>query len=785
VLVAICEVNYNGSPTPFPTITVTDTAGGTWTPVPGATLSVFADGTLASMLWRPVPTAPGSITATMHRGSDATAAMLAMAVRVCNGANLSNPVGASNTASGTSSGSSLTIAASITPQQVGSLVYAAGMHADTNADTVSGVTAILGQADTPDGGYIAIGKTGPTVSLATLTPGWTATPTSGDGWMAATLEIVPASVSAPSSPPRLIAPGWQAPSRLAPTLPPPPALPSVTITPTAGLSGAGQLGATGTDVKQPTAGLFGQGNLTAFGETTGAQLFGQGQLGATGVDVKHAAVTMAGAGSLAATETMASLDGEGFLGAAGAFTTTVVMAGTGTLGITGWTHGYAVVMAGAGSLGAYEQVQYSALFGQGNLGITGEGLGYVAGLFGQGSLSIPQVAGGLVNGVGGAGTPLALPGSSQVAVAPPGSSNWQWVGTIGQVTALTYSYVCPGGCDKMSLTLMVPASYRNQMFSPGWQVKITRGGHQVWEGKLDEPQSSPSGWTLTAVGTGNRGADFTAFYSPGDTWPTGVPDDIINRAISRGLPWINPGLAGNPNASQFWMGQQFDPGSQNVAAFLSLLCTRGGLTWYVNSQPGGYPGSDLNIFPLPTTVNRLLVCTTPVSRTLGGDINYIVIKYQATADNTTASPPVAATYNYVAALNQQSINTHQEMETYIDLSDVGVQTSTQAQAIGNYVLQIYQRASFAGPFHASYGQLLTTGGQPIDPGTDQAGTVVQLILTDFGYGGEVTPQFPISFIVGAYEWDDFAQVATVTPYQNVDQSLTGLLSLENTLLKPI
>ena len=57
-------------------------------------------------------------------------------------------------------------------------------------------------------------------------------------------------------------------------------------------------------------------------------------------------------------------------------------------------------------------------------------------------------------------------------------------------------------------------------------------------------------------------------------------------------------------------------------------------------------------------------------------------------------------------------------------------------------MQIYTRASFAGPFTASRGQLMTSGGAPIDPGTDQAGTVCQLILTDYAYGGEVTPQLP-------------------------------------------
>jgi hypothetical protein len=424
--------------------------------------------------------------------------------------------------------------------------------------------------------------------------------------------------------------------------------------------------------------------------------------------------------------------------------------------------------------------QTGELDGSGSLG-TAVKLGLTAGLSGVGSFSVPQATGGLVAGVGGVTGPQALPGSSMVAVAPPNSSNWTLLETLGQKTALAYGYVCPGGCDKMNTTIQVPASYRTQLFNPGWQVKVMRGGHQVWYGKLDEPQYSPGqGWNLTATGAGNLGQDYAAVYT--STWPGSQPDQSINNAVSRGMPWANPGWNGASFASQYWFGQAVDSGAQTVTALLTLICTRGGLTWYVNSQPGGLIGNSLAIFPLPTVPNRTLIVTDPVARTLGGDINTIFIRYQSAADNTTTG--AAATFALTSVQNAASVAAHGVIETYIDLADVGTQTAGQAQAVGNFVLQIYQRASFAGPFTASYGQLLNPGGTPIDPGTDQAGTMVNLILTDFGYGGEIVPG-PINFIVGAYSWDDFAQVATITPYQNVDQSLTGLLSLRNSELVPI
>jgi len=568
--------------------------------------------------------------------------------------------------------------------------------------------------------------------------------------------------------------GWESPH---------PSQPSVYFD-SIGLASAGYLGPAPTTVSG-AAGLAGSGSMGAawqFEET--AALSGSGTLGGAGVAALLAGAALTGSGAMTA------------LGTGGNVASVTALSGAGSLSGTGQVWLFQAGMSGAGSMtvvGGATYLQYATLSGTGLLsagtltvklsgvgilGVSGEALGFAIGLSGLGALSVPQVIGGLVSGVGGAAAPQALPGSSQVSVAPPGSANWQWIGTLGQVTALSYGYICPGGCDQMTMTVMVPAAYRTQLFNPGWQVRITRGGHQVWDGKLDEPVPSAGGWTLTAVGTGNLGTNFLANYT--DAWPGGEPDESVNNAISRGLPWVNPGI-GSP--SGMWLGQEVDTGAQTVTALLTLVCTRGGLTWYVNSQPGGVIGDNLSVFTLPATPTRLLVCTTPVARTLGGDINTIFIKYMTAADNATSG--AAAAYSLTSVQNAQDVAAHQATETYIDLSDVGVMSQAAAQAVGSSVLQIYQRASFAGPFTAAYGQLLTTGGQAIDPGTDQAGTVVQLILTDFGYGGEVTPQFPVTFVVGAYSWDDFAQVATITPYQNVDQSLTGMLSMDNTVMTPI
>jgi hypothetical protein len=532
------------------------------------------------------------------------------------------------------------------------------------------------------------------------------------------------------------------------------------------------------------AGAAGQIVLTYTATTTisgTATLSGSGSLSGAGVFAGHAALS--GSGTLGAGYSVLqqpfTLSGTGTLSGSGNTGTGALLSGSGTLtagrAVT-WAQGAALSGTGTLSVGYYQ----GALSGTGTLGISGVRLSYPLALSGTGTLAVLQVLGGLVSASAGVAAPYAYPGTSQVAVAPPGSTAWAYLGSLGVVTALTYSFTCPGGCDAMTCTIMVPAAYRTQLFNPGWQVRITRGGHQVWDGKLDDPVPTSGGWNLTAVGAGNRGTDFLAVYT--DTWPTGQPDESVNGAISRGLGWANPGV-GTPSGA--WYGQTVDSGAQTITALLNLICTRGGLTWMVNSQPGGVPGDDLSVFPLPSVVNRLLVCTTPVARTLGGDVNTIYIRYEISADTTSGTTSVPAVYGVTVAQNAASVAAHGEMETYIDLSDVGVMTAGAAQAVGNQVLAIYQRASFAGPFTGSYGQLLTTGGTPIDPGTDQAGTYIRPILTDYAYGGEVTPQFPVEFITGAYSWDDFAQQFSATPYVAVDASLQGLLSLANTEMTPI
>ena len=179
----------------------------------------------------------------------------------------------------------------------------------------------------------------------------------------------------------------------------------------------------------------------------------------------------------------------------------------------------------------------------------------------------------------------------------------------------------------------------------------------------------------------------------------------------------------------------------------------------------------LSVTPIPSTVNRLLVSTTPVARTIASDITTVWLKYTASDDGQGNT-----TYNLTDSFSQDDINRHGPTEIYSDISNAGVMSGSSAQAVGTDILARYQRAAFAGPFTVRYGQYLTTGGTPVDLGCESAGTVARLLVSDAPFGGEQVTGL-IEFCVGNYVYDDDSATAQITPMQSARSDFSSLLSL--------
>src|ERR1700693_6096537 len=95
----------------------------------------------------------------------------------------------------------------------------------------------------------------------------------------------------------------------------------------------------------------------------------------------------------------------------------------------------------------------------------------------------------------------------------PDGSDIRWLGSLGNVTNLTYSYTLPGGASAMSCLLQVEPNIRTTSLNPGRKVKIYRGVGCIWKGKLAEPQPSATGWAITAAGNGTLGNNFVCHYT--------------------------------------------------------------------------------------------------------------------------------------------------------------------------------------------------------------------------------------------------------------------------------
>lgn len=401
----------------------------------------------------------------------------------------------------------------------------------------------------------------------------------------------------------------------------------------------------------------------------------------------------------------------------------------------------------------------------------------------------------------------------------PKPFNPKYLGQIGHVSGVNYTYSIPGGPDQLTCLLQVQPTFRTDALNPGRIVTAHRGASCIWEGQLTEPVPSATGWQITANGVGTYGTNFGAWYQanlgPHDKSNGWNPDAPVDLAISRGLRWRNNGI-GVP--AGIYTGPLQNPGSLSITDFMNLLCTGGSLVWELtqpasaaNFPPGPW---ELTVYDLPTDQNGnpivagppqqvqtkilvggkwkrvdlltskprrppdlFLVNTSPVGRTIVADYNTIILYYQHLPDRTGTATVLAsaATYTTTFVDNPASVAAHGRMEYYLDISNAGPLSAAAAQGIGLNVLSKYIRANFTSAFTVQPGQLVNSGGVPVDLGCNWVGSVCTIQGVNAAQGGEVALA-PLTFIIGQYAFDDDTQTAQVTPYQNVKSDIASVIA---------
>ena len=321
----------------------------------------------------------------------------------------------------------------------------------------------------------------------------------------------------------------------------------------------------------------------------------------------------------------------------------------------------------------------------------------------------------------------------------------------------------PGGYSTATALLQTNPGFRSEALDPGRRFQVYKGISTVWEGVLQEPVPSKDGMQLTATGLGVLGANYDSYYT---TWDFGTHslNDPVNQAILRGLPW-NP-----TNLTTGWVQAQPDNASFTVTDHLNSVTSKQGMLWQVDRR------HNVQVYPIPTTVDRLLIATDPVARTLFTDITTLWIMFTASDDgngNTVTQ--------LTCVFNQADIDAHGANESYIDLTNAGVMSMAGAQQAGQNLLNRYGRAMWSGSFTIRPGQLMTIGGSAIDLATETVGHVCRLLCADDPMGGEVSPSSDgLNFIGGGYSYNDDTQLATVTPLQTFNHDFGSLLAgIEN------
>lgn len=119
----------------------------------------------------------------------------------------------------------------------------------------------------------------------------------------------------------------------------------------------------------------------------------------------------------------------------------------------------------------------------------------------------------------------------------------RWLTTIAPWGDLEFSHNADGGCEAASWRIPVPRDYQHPALVRGKRVEVRFGANNVWQGRLSEPEQDDEGWTFHADGLRDAGGSgvrrgFLALNGLGES--TTYPDDAIDQAIARGLPWTRP-----------------------------------------------------------------------------------------------------------------------------------------------------------------------------------------------------------------------------------------------------
>jgi hypothetical protein len=320
-----------------------------------------------------------------------------------------------------------------------------------------------------------------------------------------------------------------------------------------------------------------------------------------------------------------------------------------------------------------------------------------------------------------------------------------YLDALGDMTALGWSFTSPGGPRELTGTLATDPAAAHNAVMPGRRCGVTVGSHDVWTGRLLDPGLTEAGVAISAVGDAARLDSLFA---------------VAANAYDLTSVFERPGLDVNLAVSSVDAGITAASGSITIAQALNDVTEALGQTW--NLRDSGVIVEDLPSTP----AGRLLAPDDAGARTLADFASSLVVIYTATGTNARA----VTVYDDPILIERWG-----RIERPLDLTGEG-RTYTEAQAVTVAAMTLPRvgRPGFTGSFTVVHGDLLTTGGFPVELSTFRAGDLLEVDLLDVARGGDAVASV-FTIVVAEYAYDASTDTAQITPAQSTRNSLTALL----------
>lgn len=332
----------------------------------------------------------------------------------------------------------------------------------------------------------------------------------------------------------------------------------------------------------------------------------------------------------------------------------------------------------------------------------------------------------------------------------------RWAHDGANVDGLQWRHGADGGCLTASWRLDRSASnLRPPGFRTGAPVEIYEGRQRVWFGTLDQPGRADVDFTATGLLAQSR--KFMAVDGSGD--PTDSADLAIETAIGNGLLLD---YAGDAPANEV--------PSEKPLRLDELIGTHA----TANGVRATVRGDRLLRWESDPTTPRYVILpgTVPAPRPADEEFaTTVIVRY---VSSVSGSPPVADGFTNAEATDADAEAIHGRREVFIDITDRGYLTATEAGWIADGILTKYGvRYSFADSVTVT-GRDLLRGSSPVNLATVDAGHMVRFLgvrdPSSVGGSGD------FDVIVGATDYTDGSGVITLSPLGLVPRTLADVIA---------